>query len=59
MQFIVSEVTAQPYAIEADTVEAAIEAREKGQGTKLPNRTVTRTAMPRPPQQPQPSSSTG
>lgn len=54
MHFIVTENISQPYTIEAETAEAAIKARETGEGIPLPSRSVSRHVQVRtqPPQRP-------
>lgn len=47
MQFVVNENIVQPYAVEAETAEEAISARERGEGVPLPSRNVSRSAAQR------------
>ena len=48
MQFIVTENISQPYAIESETAEAAIKARQNGEGTALPSRNQGYNVQARP-----------
>jgi hypothetical protein len=48
MQFIVTENLTQLYVVDAATAEAAIAARQRGEGTPLPSRNQTFSAQARP-----------
>jgi hypothetical protein len=63
MEFIVTEAISQPYLIEAETAQEALQKRKNGEGKVLPNRSEHFTVglapkTPEPPQRPQPEKPT-